>query len=356
MKVLFIHRYCGMGGVTAGIRKKYLGLKRFGIDVEFLFLHDKGGRCMFRDIDIRLYQSNDASETLKIILGNGYDFISSIDCPEVHGLLSTLPGDIKIFCEVRTAYPEDSAYISQGQFPSRLKCIVTPSEAFRKFLESGIGKFRAIPVRVIPNSVDQRFFDRGGNDTGRIPRKYIGWIGRADETKGYKEALRIAESFSPTRHDVEFLFVGRFPLGYDSKISRSFASFGERINFKWLPHLEYQGIHNFYRLLRDSGGCFLTTSRGESQSNTVLESMASGCPVVATDIDVFKEVLEGGRCGAMYASGNVESAAGLINRTLDDRQFRDGIIDNAYSKVRNGFTAEKVYEQWKMLFEDLCSS
>ncbi|MCX5719049.1 MAG: glycosyltransferase, partial [Nitrospirae bacterium] len=82
-------------------------------------------------------------------------------------------------------------------------------------------------------------------------------------------------------------------------------------------------------------------------------SMASKCPVVTTDIEVFKELLEDGRCGSIYKSGNVRDAVDTINKILDDRVLRDAITDSAYTKVLERFTVEKVSLKWEKLLKSL---
>lgn len=343
-----------MGGVTAGIRKKYLGLKKIGIGVDYLFLIDRGGKEIFKDLDIVLHHPRDAGEIEAIIRKNNYDFISSIDCPEVHGLLSSLRERCKVLCEIRAPNPSFRAYIKEGNLPSGVRCIIAPSETFANIVRGELtDACRDIPIHVIPNPIEDTFLQGIGKQDVQSPKKYVGWVGRLNYMKNYKEVFKIAEKITGMREDIEFMIVGRFPSGNDNRLSDDVVNFKGRVNFKWLPVVEYQKMHRFYGLLRESGGCFLATSRWESFSNAVLESMASRCPVVASDIDVFKERLEGGRSGAIYQLGDVESAVDAIIKISDDPDFRSAVVNNAYSKVKENFTMGKVSLRWKELFESL---
>lgn len=353
MKVLFIHRHCGVGGVSTVIRSRYVGLKQLGIEADYLFLNDYGGKKIFSDLDIRLYQLKDHNEIAKIIYGNTYDFISSIDCPELHGLLNTLPHTFKILCEVHTPYPDQRAYLKKADLPSGTRCIVTPSETFKEIIRNERSAFRDIPIHVIPNPVEERFLVDGDHVKEPFNKKYVGWIGRLDKMKNYQEGLKIAEECAAFRDDVEFIFVGRFPSGGGTQLFPQILKFKGRTKFKWLPFIPHQDVHRFYGLLRESGGCYLSTSLGENQSCAALESMASKCPVVTTDIEVFKELLEDGRCGSIYKSGNVRDAVDTINKILDDRVLRDAITDSAYTKVLERFTVEKVSLKWEKLLKSL---
>lgn len=353
MKILFINKYSGINGVQIGILNRHIGLKKWNIDSDFLCIHGNEEVMAAKDSDLNIYYARDEAEILDIILKNGYDIISAIDCPDVHRVLDKLPHNIKVFGEVRNPNDSSREYLRKGELPVRAKCIVTPSFAFKKVVEHEIKGHSDIPVYVIPNFVTERFLNFHSKADVFIPKKYIGWIGRFSEIKNYKEVLQIADEISYQRNDLEFILVGNFPVGYDGKFSDEVRDFKNRINLKWLPFIEYSKMHNFYRLLRDSGGCYISTSRGESFSNTALESMASRCPVVTTDIENYAELLDNGRCGLIYKLGDIKSAIEKINMALDDMNIRNSIVSSAYEKVITNYTTEAVMPKWKSLFESL---
>jgi glycosyltransferase involved in cell wall biosynthesis len=352
MRVLFIHRFCGWGGVTVGVRKRCQGLSKLGIRSDFLFVQDNGGREMFHGLPIRLYHTPDIHEAEKILKEGKYDVISSIDCPEIHAVLETLPEKVQIVCEVRTPYPGHRSYLKDRKLPSRTRCMVTPSKSFRRLIQEEINESsREIPIYVIPDEIEDVFLETGMLDYPRDAKRAIGWIGRLDDTKNYEELFEIASHFASLRNDVVFFIIGRFSTDESRLLYSTVRNFKGKVNFIWLPFVDYRRIHLFYAFLRMSQGCFLSTSRGETFSDVVLESMASRCPVVAADIEVLKELLNDGQCGALYEAGNKTSAVASIVRVLDDYSYREGIVYAAHEKVKENFTSEKVSLEWKMLFE-----
>jgi L-malate glycosyltransferase len=354
MRVLFIHRFCGWGGVTVGVRKRCIGLNKLGVRSDFLFLQDNGGREMFYGLPISLYHTPTIHEAEKILREREYDVISSIDCPEIHAVLETLPEKVQIACEVRTPYPEHRIYLRDGKLPPRTRCIVTPSRSFIRLIQEDMNESnRKIPIYVIPNHIEDVFLETGMLDFPRYQKRAIGWIGRLDDTKNYEELFEIASCFVSLRNDLAFFIVGRFSSDESRRLYTTVSRFDGRVNFIWLPFVDYRRMHLFYAFLKMSQGCLLSTSRGEAFPNVVLESMASRCPVVAADIEVIRELLNDGQCGVLYEAGNKKSAVGSILRVLDDYSYREGIVNSAYEKVRKHFTSEKVSTEWKILFESL---
>jgi glycosyltransferase involved in cell wall biosynthesis len=238
-----------------------------------------------------------------------------------------------------------------------MQCIITPSVTTKDLVQRELkGGFKGIPVHVIHNSIESEFFELFDNSAYSFPKKIIGWIGRFDKIKNYTELFEIASAFASSSNDIEFIIVGVPPEKKSALLSSDVSKFKGRVNFKWLPFIDHRQIHHFYNLLRMSGGCFLSTSKGECFCNVVIESMACRCPVVASNIDVFNEMLEEGSCGVLYKSGNVKNAVKAITKILEDHSYRDKVVTNAYTKVKKNFTIAQISLQWKSLFDVLINT
>ena len=96
---------------------------------------------------------------------------------------------------------------------------------------------------------------------------------------------------------------------------------------------------------------FVLPSLGEGISNTILEAMASGLPVIATAVGGNPELVAAGETGALFAPGD---AAGLARTLLDyaadpERRRREGAaarqrIERDFSLVRMAAAYQAVYE------------
>jgi phosphatidylinositol alpha-mannosyltransferase len=72
---------------------------------------------------------------------------------------------------------------------------------------------------------------------------------------------------------------------------------------------------------------------GESFGIVTAEAMAAGVPVVASDIDAFRQVLRGGEAGELFAVGDAEDLARAAGRLLDDPARRAELSAAALAAV-----------------------
>ena len=73
---------------------------------------------------------------------------------------------------------------------------------------------------------------------------------------------------------------------------------------------------------------------GESFGIVLAEAMAAGAPIVASDLDAFRQVLRGGRAGELFETGNPAALAAAAGRLLDDPERRATLSEAAAEAVR----------------------
>ena len=73
---------------------------------------------------------------------------------------------------------------------------------------------------------------------------------------------------------------------------------------------------------------------GESFGYVLVEAMASGAPIVASDIDAFRQVLRGGEAGELFPVGSPAGLAEAAGRLLDDPARRATLAAAASAAVR----------------------
>ena len=73
---------------------------------------------------------------------------------------------------------------------------------------------------------------------------------------------------------------------------------------------------------------------GESFGIVLLEAMAAGTPVVASDLDAFERVLDGGRCGVTFPVGDHRALADAVGELLGDPERRADLADRGRQRVQ----------------------
>lgn len=72
---------------------------------------------------------------------------------------------------------------------------------------------------------------------------------------------------------------------------------------------------------------------GESFGMILTEAMAAGSAIVASDLDAFRRVLDGGRAGRLFPTGDAAALAGAANELLDDPAGRAALAACAQQVV-----------------------
>ena len=167
-----------------------------------------------------------------------------------------------------------------------------------------------VDARIVPTGVDARRFGAGRP----IPRLMDGrlnllWIGRIEKRNGLDRMIHVLRE---VRRDVDarLLVVGDGPL-----LERSRA----RVPPELAPHVLFAG-----RVVDErpdwyaSAHVHCAPTRIASFGVTLLEAMAAGVPVVASDIDGFREVLRHGVEGELVAPDDAGAWARAIVRLARD--------------------------------------
>jgi phosphatidyl-myo-inositol alpha-mannosyltransferase len=143
----------------------------------------------------------------------------------------------------------------------------------------------------------------------------IGFVGRFDEPrKGMAvltDALRLLESDFP---DLRMLVVGRGNAEALRRVSDRIVILGQVGD-----HLKAAALHGVDVLCAPN-------IRSESFGIVLAEAMSAGTPIVASDLDAFRRVLDDGRAGLLVPPGDPEALAAGLAAVLTDRSLRSGLV------------------------------
>jgi phosphatidylinositol alpha-mannosyltransferase len=140
----------------------------------------------------------------------------------------------------------------------------------------------------------------------------IGFLGRYDEPrKGFPLLARAFAIVGAARPRLRLLVAGRGDP--EEAVADVPEPLRARIVFLGQVTEEVKA-----RMLRSVDVYAAPNTGGESFGMILTEAMAAGTPVVASDLDAFRRVLDGGRAGALFGNGDVAALASSLARLLDD--------------------------------------
>jgi len=104
-----------------------------------------------------------------------------------------------------------------------------------------------------------------------------------------------------------------------------------------------------------TAGCFVLSSRFEGFPNVLIEALACGCPVIATNCsDSIAEIVRHGWNGLLIPSEDTDSLANALNRIMEDATLRATLEANASDSVRK-FDIDSIAGHWEKLFQEIAS-
>jgi phosphatidylinositol alpha-mannosyltransferase len=177
------------------------------------------------------------------------------------------------------------------------------------------------------------------------------FVGRLEKRKGFRyllEAFRFIKAAAP---DARLLVVGQ----YEQADARRFVRYVRRHRLKDVHFVGYVSNDDLPRYYRTASVCCVPSTGFESFGIVLLEAMASGTPVVASNIPGYREVLTNGREGVLVPPANAEALASAVLALLNDmdRRRRMGQAGQATAYAYRWETiAEKIAHFYQAVLTD----
>jgi phosphatidylinositol alpha-mannosyltransferase len=208
-------------------------------------------------------------------------------------------------------------------------------------------------TRVIPNGIDYHAF--AAPDIQPIPefedgRPNILFVGRMDARKGFRHLLRAYPRIKQCFPQARLLVVG----AYGPDETKSYRRYARRYGLEdiyFIGKVSADDLRRYYR----TATVFAAPSTGsESFGIILLEAMAAGAPVVASDIAGYRSVLTHDQEGWLVEPGSPGSIAQAIIRLLEDPAVRQRMAAAGQQTARQydwGVVAPQVLDYYRELLE-----
>jgi len=347
-KVLFVYRYCGLGGVETSILTKLQALEKAGVDGSALFSEYCGIGGHTIAAQPRISMGLSASQVYEF-LQQDFDLIFVVDYPEFLQVIENTGIETPLLFESHASFPPLLERFYHRMSHPRIAAAVVPSH-FNECLVKQVS-CTAKEIIVIPNAVDIEIFrnSKQPKETDNLPTVVNGplvlWIGRLEAQKNPAEFIEIGRALLRMGLKIRFVIIGDV-WNYDEYTDQLLRDIeqNERKSFTFLRSVPYEKMPAVYSLAATSGGCLVSSSLFESQPMIFLEAMASECPVVATDVGGVRELVEDRITGRLYKVGDVDHAAQIIAEIVDGgkRADRAQLVASALNRIGETHSLERI--------------
>lgn len=207
---------------------------------------------------------------------------------------------------------------------------------------------KAIIVRNFP-ALSTYLYVKKLNDNERDAFNLI-YVGGVTEIKGITQIIKALE-FIDSNRKFKLILCGRFyPPDYEKEV-RGLKGFEKVEYLGWKdPH----DIPEF--LIRADAGiiCFLPEPNYiKAMPIKLFEYMATGLPVIASNFPLWKEIVEGNKCGICVDSLKPEDIAKAIKYLIDHPRIRKEMGENGRKTVIEKYNWEKEKKKLINLYREL---
>jgi phosphatidylinositol alpha-mannosyltransferase len=204
-----------------------------------------------------------------------------------------------------------------------------------------MSRYLDVEPTVIPNGVHVERFAAVPTASGSRSGPRLAFVGRIDEPrKGLPLLLDALPRILAKHPQAGLTVVG----GGDSRglVRRLPAPVAERVHFAGA--LDDAGKA---RVLAESDVLVAPNTHGESFGVVLLEAMAAGTAVAASDLPAFRTVLADGAHGALFRAGSAQHLGHTVGALLDDGARRLCVVDRARGVAQGydwGVVAPRIVE------------
>ena len=176
---------------------------------------------------------------------------------------------------------------------------------------------------------------------GITGQKVIGMVANFFPGKDYGTFLQAAQSLLEKRHDLIFL-----TIGYGDLLEQNRKSILPRHR----DHILFLGQQENVESWVSTFDVAVLTTKTEGISNSILEYMALGKPVIATDCAGNREVIENGVSGVLVRPGDPEELALEIGLLLQDEERMAGLGRAAALRIQSDFSQDRMISAYCQLY------
>ena len=241
-------------------------------------------------------------------------------------------------------------------YPLTFRCEMGVSEKVVVNLDNrSIARVQNRRSAVLRNAINMERFTGQQIDTSTLREELgipnnapvVGSVGRLVPQKGYSVLIDSAQQVLKHFPNVYFVLVGE---------GRAEQSLRAQVNETGLSsRVIFTGPRSDVEAMLALMDVFVSSSLWEGLPTVVLESMASGTPVVATNVSGNAQLIHNCETGLIVPPDDPESLANAIIRMLEEPALAQLVAKNAQALVEAEYSINSVARQLEQIYVELMS-
>lgn len=265
-------------------------------------------------------------------------------------LAARLAGVPHVVSGIRVAERGTRWHLPLDRWTNRLVDLnICVSRGVAEFMHHEAG-LKPAKLVVIPNGVDaERFANASPADLSQfgIPSgsRTVVTVGRLHPQKGLHDLLDALRGLFRHFSDLHLLLVGAGPQEAELRSRVRDENLTDRVHFAgWQPDVA--------PILR-ACQVLVLASRWEGMPNVILEAMAAGLPVVATEVEGVSELIVNGSTGLIVPPANSAALRDAIERLLSEADLAKQIAVNSQAIAMKRFTWQATVAEYIRIYREL---
>lgn len=246
---------------------------------------------------------------------------------------------VSVVGEAREEYPNRlMRMLANFLFPFA-SGVILQTERSRYFFHKKVQR-RAV---ILPNSLNPDFIKP--RYEGQREKRIVS-VGRMDANKNHEMMIRAFASLSDRYPDYTLTIYGDGELrGHLERLA---------VELGVADRIDLPGVIPDVARQIEKAALFLLTSYSEGVSNALIEALATGLPVISTDVPSggTVELMTDGVSGLIIPPGDVQALERAMDRLLRDPAYADKLGREA-AKIQERLAPERVNGLWQAYFEKI---
>jgi len=187
------------------------------------------------------------------------------------------------------------------------------------------------------------------NINRKLAPKVVGTVGRLYRQKNHRLFIDMAKIVleGSGNENIRFVIIG------EGELRTELVEYVKRQRLE--SKVVFTGERNDIHDLLQNMDVFVMTSLYEGMSNAIMEAMAAGLPVIATDVGGNSELVVNGETGFLCQSSDVKGLADKVAFLINNENEAKRMGDNGRKRILRDFTVEKMVKKTESIYVKFCN-